>query len=430
MNSLCKTVTIAFIISILYNYANCQTTFSGHWLAAADSVFRPDIKSVQLYCSGAEMDFPVLTMGQPARLTFEMDLLKPEAETLEWYIIHCDRHWNPDNLKPNEFMTGLASGTLDEYDYSFNTRKDYVHYQAQLPGEFTTFIHSGNYLLVVAAYDDDGNEGDVLLKKRFCVSEAAVNIQAEAIFPYDGMDRDCRQEVDVVVGSRSVALNDQWMAVVVQQNGRIDNMRLLQHNGYSGQGLAYRYRQENIFWGGNTFRYFDCSNLHASMYHVDRVEEYGGEVMAFLKPDEDRSRKVFVGDEALNGGMKVNVWDRSRPNLEAEYVWVGFMLPSAKPILEGEVHLMGALTDWHLDSTSRMDYDPSLKAYTKRLLLKQGYYSYQLLLDGPHTQLPFSKTARLEGDHRETRNDYTIFVYYQSPADRADRLLATQRIRP
>ena len=80
-----------------------------------------------------------------------------------------------------------------------------------------------------------------------------------------------------------------------------------------------------------------------------------------------------------------------------------------------------------MDEASRMEYRPDLKAYTLRLHLKQGYYSYQLLF------LPVGETEGstgvLEGDYFETTNQYTAFVYYRGPNDRYDRLAAIGRYR-
>jgi hypothetical protein len=163
------------------------------------------------------------------------------------------------------------------------------------------------------------------------------------------------------------------------------------------------------------------------MYNIARIEEYGGETFAILRPEEDRSAKHYIAATTLNGGMKVNIWDRNNPRLEADYVWVNFSLPMAQPMLDGTVHIVGALTDWRVDSLSQMDYNPQYRAYTKRLLLKQGYYAYQLLVHSP-ARRGASATARLEGDHREAPNHYTVYIYQHSPADRADRLIAVRRV--
>lgn len=409
--------------------AVCMLTLSMQGQVIYDSAWRDDVKTVQLYRQGAELETPVLTMDDDRQLVLEFDVLRSEAEELQWHISHCDRQWVPDGLEGHEFMSGFADGSVEEHDFSFTTLRDYVHYRCLLPdgGGFAHFAHSGNYVLTVTS--EEG--GDTLLTRRFCVSEQAVKVRAEVSRPYDGMALDRRQEVDVLVeGTSGIQPRQDYEHVLVQQNGRWDNARWLTFSGYDGRGLAYRYRKENVFDGGNTFRFFDCSNLHTPMYNVTKVEEYGGETFVLLRPEEDRSRKHYITETTLNGGMKVNIWERDNPRLEADYVWVNFSLPMAQPMLEGSVYIVGALTDWRLDEGSRMEYNPTHKAYTKRLLLKQGYYAYQLLVRPVNPRLgeARSATAALEGDHRETPNSYTIYVYRQSPSDRADRLLAVTTV--
>ncbi len=380
--------------------------------------WREDIKSVQLYKEGAELEFPILYLNKPERLHLEFDILKPEAEQLYWTIRHCDRLWNLDSLSPTEFMTGLAEGMVDEYDYSFNTRMDYVHYKAVLPDAFSVFIHSGNY--VISVLDDSRN---TLVTRRFQVTEQSLKTKAKVTFPYDGIDRERKQEVDVWVEAKNV--NNAWINIYVQQNGRLDLRQELQHSGYEREWMSYSNRLNNIFWAGNTFRYFDCSNMYATMYNVMKVEEYGGLMYVILRPEENRSRKQFIQDASLNGGWKTNVWDRNNPKQEADYVWVVFSLPMEQPLLDGSIHIVGEITNWHIDDVSRMEYNKEKRAYIKMMLLKQGYYSYQLLVDRKQ-----SKTAGLEGDHWESHNKYKVEVYQHAPNDIADRLLHTSTIQP
>lgn len=378
---------------------------------------------------GVELEAPVLTLGAGEHMLLQFDLLADEAENLRYSIAHCDADWRRDDLEPYEFMMGFESAEIENFEFSFTTLRPYVHYSQMLPARFAEFVVSGNYALTVT----DGR-GDTLLTRRFWVSEQAVGVEAVLARPYDGIDVTRRQEVDVVIKNdesrmknfTGVALRPEYERVLVQQNGRQDNARWLEFSGYEGYGLAYRYRQPNIFDGGNTFRFFDCSNLHTPMYNVQRVETYGGETFALLRPEEDRSRKHYQSETTLNGGMKVNIWERQRPAVEADYVWVNISLPMAQPLLGGEIFVVGQLTDWKLDSASRMDYNPQFKAYVKRLLLKQGYYAYQLLYR-PMRQRA-GETARLEGDHQETGNSYTVYVYHREPSDRADRLVAVRRL--
>ena len=395
------------------------------WIAV-DSSWRSDVKTVILSRPGSPLEEPLLALDEGVhRLSLQFDVLADNPEDLRWSIRHCDADWHPDGLEPYEFMQGFESGPVDNYDFSFTTLTPYIHYTQTIPSSGARFIYSGNYLLTVSLDDEPDS---VLLTRRFRVSEQAVKLTAETALPYDGIATDRRQEVDAYIepipGVMGLMLNEQYLKVMLQQNGRLDTRRELPFSGYDGAALAYRHRQQNIFDGGNTFRFFDLSNLRTPMYNVQRVERYGGETFAIITPCENRSKRHYTVDANLNGGMKVNVWDRQNTALEADYVWVNLSLPMDQPLLGGSIHVVGELTGWRLDDESRMDYRPEYKAYTKRLLLKQGYYAYQLIyLPVRSTQ---GETAQIEGDHRETPNTYTVSVYYRSPADLADRLLAVK----
>ncbi len=405
------------------------TTAVGYaqWVAV-DSSWRHDVRTVILSRQGSVLEEPLLTLDEATqRLDLQFDVLYDQPEALRWSIRHCDADWHPDGLEPYDFMQGFESGPIESYDFSFTTLTPYIHYTQTVPSRGARFIHSGNYLLTVALEDYPDS---VLFTRRFRVTEQSVKVTTQTALPYDGLAIEQRQEVDAAVeaipGVMGLMLNEQYLKVMVQQNGRLDTRRELVFSGYDGGALAYRHRQQNIFDGGNTFRFFDLSNMRTPMYNVQRVERYGGETFAIIAPCENRSRKHYIVDETLNGGMKVNVWDRQNIALEADYVWVNLSLPMDQPLLGGSIHVVGELTGWRMDEESRMDYRPEYKAYTKRLLLKQGYYAYQLLyLPARATQ---GETAQIEGNHRETANTYTISIYYRSPADIADRLLAVKTV--
>ncbi|HAH58068.1 MAG TPA: DUF5103 domain-containing protein, partial [Bacteroidales bacterium] len=57
---------------------------------------------------------------------------------------------------------------------------------------------------------------------------------------------------------------------------------------------------------------------------------------------------------------------------------------------------------------------------------KQGYYNYlYAFLPNGSTKADLS---RLEGTHYQTRNRYTILVYYREQGTRFDRLIGTEVI--
>lgn len=397
----------------------------------ADSNWTPEVKTVTLYKNGVELEAPVLLLDGSDRLLLRFDVLGAETENFRYRIQHCDASWQVDDMQPYEFVNGFEEGSIDNYNPSFTTLTDYVNYYQYIPSQYSQLLISGNY--VVSVFPQDSPDS-ILLTRRFCVVEGSLKAGVQLAVPYDNGDIFRRREVDVAVEANRdyrgmqipPSLNPAYLHVVVQQNGRIDTRRELPFSGYEGAALCYRNHQENIFAAGNRFRYFDISNIRTAMYNVNRIEEYGGEWMAMLNPLEDRSNKPFVTEQTLNGGMKVNVWDRTNKETEADYVYVNFLLPMKYPFLNGSVHVVGDLTQWQLDEQSRMEYDMDKKAYTLRLQLKQGYYAYQLLFKPVGGQQGL--TATLEGDHYETPNNYTVYVYYRAPNDRYDRLVALAKI--
>ena len=164
-------------------------TLNAHCSAFADSAWRYDVKTVELYLEGGpqllrnEQATPVLTLGARQTLVLEFDILGAEPESLRWHIAHCSRRWQADSLEVQDFMTGFPEGTVDAYDPSFTTLNDYIHYRTTLPDRYAEFIHSGNY--VVAVTTDDG---DTILTRRFCVSEETATAYLELTRPYDGID--------------------------------------------------------------------------------------------------------------------------------------------------------------------------------------------------------------------------------------------------
>ena len=402
----------------------CESVYAQ---VVTDSNWREDVKTVTLYKNGVEGERPVLVLGSEDRLLLRFDVLGAEVEGYRYKIQHCDSRWQVDEMEPYEYMNGFEEGPINNYNSSFTTLTDYVNYYEYIPLQYSQFLISGNYVVTVTRQDEPDS---VLLTRRFCVVEGSLKADVSVGVPYDNVSIFERREVDVALKENRdyrgnmlpPTLNPAYFRVVVQQNGRTDNMRELPFGGYESGVLCYRYKNENVFEGGNTFRYFDISNIRTAMYNVVQIEEYGGEWYAMLRPLEDRSGKSFITEQTLNGGMKVNVWDRTNKQTEADYVYVNFMLPMRSPFMNGSVYVVGELTQWKLDEGSRMEYDPEMKAYRLRLLLKQGYYAYQLLFVPTGESRGLTET--LEGNHYEMPNDYRVYVYYRGLNDRYDRLVA------
>ena len=409
------------IMTIICFLASTALAFSQ---IASDTNYNDDVKTVVLAPLETKMGDAYSDNGGAFTLTF--DILWPQPYHLRYRILHCDAEWIPDGLEESEFLSGPSEGSIDDYLSSFTTRREYIHYSLDFPSQYSYFTASGNYIIEV--YPETSTDS-ILLVRRFRVYEEAVDIDLELGKPsgaYGNINRD--QQVNVGVTPRRgsfLANQNSYYKVCIQQNRREDLCRWLDFSGYGGTTMRYEWSDKNVFAGGNHFRYFDLSNLWAAMYHVQRIEQWGGETFAFLQPDEDRSRKPYTQYNSLNGGMKVNIRERENPDIEADYVWVNFSLPMERPLLGGSIHIIGDLTQWRYDDASRMEWNAQYKAYTKRMLLKQGYYSYQLLFLPAGS--PEGLTATIEGDHYAMPNAYSVYVYYRSPGAPYDRLVGIRR---
>ncbi|MCR4659938.1 MAG: DUF5103 domain-containing protein [Bacteroidales bacterium] len=394
----------------------------GVWAqAVTDSAWHPAVRTVSLCRDGIEFEPPVLTLGTGERLVLRFDVLQAAPMELRYSIAHCNRDFEPDGMPEGEFMNGFAEGAIDNMQFSFTTNTDYVNYWQTVPADYSEFVASGNYVITIYQYD---HPDSVLLTRRFYVSEAAAKVTLAVDRATSAEGSLQNQEVSVGVEPMQ-NVSQQYLCVRLQQNGRVDNLRTLEFSGYDRNAYSYSRRSVNVFPGGNAFRYFDISNIRSPMHNVQQIERYGGETFAILRPLENRSTRPLSSDRTLQGGMKVNVWDRDNKLTEADYVWVNFSLPAPTPLLGGSVHIVGDITDWAVDDRSRMEWNPRYKAYNARLFLKQGYYSYQVLYKPVGERE--AQTALFEGDHYAATNAYTAYVYMRTPSDRYDRLLAVGR---
>lgn len=386
-----------------------------------DTVCNPAVKTIVLTRAEVELSQPILRLGDQDRLLLQFDVLGDESRYYSYRIQHCSHDWQVDDLAVSEYLNGFETSSIGNSQSSFTTRQPYVHYWETIPNDMTEFTASGNYLLTV--YDDE-NPDSVLFARRFYVYEVQANLQAEVgqVLGSDG--KDCNQNVSVyVTPPKGQYFNNPtlYYHMYVRQNGRADLCRELPLHSVKGAELHYKWKDENVFAGGNVFRFFDVSNLNIPMYTTARLEIFAGEYIAYLKPEEDRSRKNYVYREGLNGQFKISADNRTNPAVEADYVWVNLAIPMEVPRMDGLFYAVGDGWGWDFTDGNMFQWQQQMKAYTLRLRVKQGYYSYQIVF------VPAGKkeglTSVVEGDFFESRNDYYIFLYQHTPADRFDRLI-------
>jgi hypothetical protein len=132
--------------------------------------------------------------------------------------------------------------------------------------------------------------------------------------------------------------------------------------------------------------------------------------------DAGRAGPYYSQWRDLDGGFYHGNLDFPDMNM-ANYVWVTFVLESDKAV-DGDVYVVGAFNSWERTAENLMKYDPAAKAYSATVLLKQGFYNYQYVVD--------SKTLEpnhFEGNYFQAENIYEILIYYRPFKPNADLLI-------
>ncbi len=391
----------------------------------SNKIVKPNIKTVLFHRKGWDMSPPLIKHDTGEKLKLSFDDLDGDMKEYLFTIIHCDADWEPSDLKKNEYIDGYYEDYIYDYSFSLNSIQPYTHYELVFPTEDLAPILSGNYILNVFVDHPDS----VCFTRRFMVVEQKVEIDGKIKQATMIKDRNYKQEVDFTIktGGYRIVNPYQDMKVVIIQNGRWDNaIRELKPKMVISDTYDYNYDLENVFDGGNEFRSFDIKSLTYNTENVINIDKSYEGYDIYLRESGRRTFQVYKSEDDINGQMKIKTEDYSVTETEAEYVNVHFFLPYAAPMVDADIFIIGQITDWRYSEESKMAYNYKRKGYDKTLLLKQGYYNYQYILRY-HNQ-SIGDVSFIEGNHWETENNYTIFVYNREFGDDYDRLIGVKHI--
>ncbi|MEJ8755529.1 DUF5103 domain-containing protein [Pontibacter sp. H259] len=403
-----------------------QSSSSGQQtqLRYEDYIYNESIKSVQFYKATGipeEVLEPAVTslqQGQP--LVLEFDRLKAGPQRLVAKLIHCNYNWTPSNLNETQYLNDFNEFFITDVQNSVNTRVPYVHYRLRLP----KVKMSGNYVLEVR---EEG--GNLLLTRRMMVYQNLTTVTAKLGLPAGPSGRHTRQPVEFNVFYKDYELVNPAMEVkaVLRQNHRWDNAKFIPAPTFVRDHLKRLeyvfFEPKDNFLGLAEYRPFDTRSVRYNGIGVSDVNVQANPIEVFLQIDKNRATEVYSQEPDINGKMLFNNREYGNGDVNSDYTWVDFELKAAEETT-GEIYLLGALTDWKITTDARMKYNPESQAYNGRLLLKQGYYNYQYVLQQNQT-IDYSY---YEGSHFETENTYDILIYYRPPGSRADLLIGYEEI--
>lgn len=378
-----------------------------------NETFQPYVKTIRLFPvtenPGQNMKTPVVPLSQSDKLLLHFDLLMDEYTDLQAKIIHCNADWTKSVLNDIEFLYDYNTFDIRDFEYSENTKELFVYYWLYMP----RLKRTGNYIVQVYNY---GNEEEVLLTRRFVAYQQLTSVDSKTGISSSVRGRNFNQQIEFTIGYPRLdvvsPLTD--IKVMVRQNGRWDNaiddlkptaIRMDQRR------LEYfHFNDENNFFGGNEFRFFDLRTYTVAGINVARMDYHADPMQAELVQDKSRNGLSYTITPDMNGNYFISTLETGASYLEADYINVKFSIRSKK--LEQDVYVVGEFNDWQRNDLNRMIYDPVAQAYVCTIKMKQGYYNYTYYVDGN----PYA----LDGSHYQARNDYDIIIYHRSMGSLTD----------
>ena len=275
-------------------------------------------------------------------LELRFDDLSGDYVTWEVRVVHCDRHWQPSDMHPSEYIQGFHTTPMADEEASFGTKVDYTHHQLVLPNEDLKWTRSGNYLLEV--FDPAEPETPVIVR-RFVVYEDLCRVEAQTGEPSDLALSRTHQEIHFSIFEEGYSLSDPYdrLHVSVVPNWRWDRaVGGLQPRFIKGAEIDFQ-RAGYVFEGGNTHRFADLKGLEFTARGVARLEERVDHFYFYLEQDERRTYDYFGGGEDIHGAM-VTYNDRLEAFTGSDYVWVHWRLDTRHPLVNRDIYLVGAMS--------------------------------------------------------------------------------------
>lgn len=409
-------------ISIVILLIACFNSLFSMEVENKDLIYDGNIQTVLLHPAGDQLAPPVIRLNSADRLRLSFDDLSPESYQFRYTFIHCNENWETSDLDQMDYIDGFNEEDITRYDFSVNAIPPYIHYELMFPTRNMKMKLSGNYILKV--YLDSPDDENVIFTRRFYVIEPMVRIEAK--IPYYPKNLEFvrkKQQIDLKLTTPDLfsAEPEQRVNVTIQQNGRWDNIKHgIKPTSIMMDQLNFDYREGIVFEGGNQFRNFDMKSYwYQSMYIKEIINDPDGYIVV-LHTTLPRSTKPYSVQEDINGRKLIKARKGQNTNTEGEYAWVEFWLKQPR-LADADIYILGALNDWQFNEENRMRYDSRYNMYRGRLYLKQGYYDYNYaVVKRGETR---GSVSVIEGDHWETKNRYSVFVYYRERVPEYDRLV-------
>ena len=402
----------------------CLYFFTSPLFGQVDKIMNSNIQTVLIFPKGKPLALPVIGLNTQDELLIQFDDLSANYQQYYYTIELMDMHMQPVALNPFDYTRGLTQNNIRDYTISSIAQQSYYHYSFTFPTASCRPTKSGNYLMKVYR---QGRPNELVFTKRFFVVEQEAPIIASIQEPFDETMSKSHQKIQLQLDVKKIQLlQPELLHVAVLQNTRYNDMLMSNAPSFiRGNQLEYNADRDFVFPAGKESRWLDLQNLRFKTERIAAIQQLGYGSRIILKPDQSRAMLPYFTFRDLNGQFMISNTELIRSEDQNDYAQVFFTyLPiNGQPFQEKSLYIAGALTGNALDTNALMQWNSASKQYEKWLNLKQGYYSYNYILRADQSPNPLHDFMWTEGDHWETENSYTIFVYFRAPGSRYDQII-------
>lgn len=385
----------------------------------------PQIHTIQVIKNGNWLDIPIINLNSADYIDISFDRLNKEsAQRLRYKIIHCNADWAESSLSSIEYLDGFNDNSIYDYAESINTTVEYTNFKLQIPNDDISIKKSGNYAVVVYEEDDPTEE---LLIACFSVLDEQIRISGQLTTNTDIDSNAGHQQISFEINHAGLTIQDpvQDLKVYVSQNNRLDNKRKIERPTHiQNNKLIYRYNKDLIFEAGNEYRRFEVLSHQYNGMNVIMQRYVAPYYHSYLTPVRINAGRYYSYDEDQNGRYLIRNADASDNDIEADYFLVNFILQAEQPFIEN-IYVNGDFSYNRFTEDYLMKYNYTEKVYSVPILLKQGAYNYQFLMQRGSNYSP----AETEGNYYQTENEYLISVYHRPMGQQYDALVGILPIK-
>lgn len=393
-----------------------------------NKIFNPLIKSVNLLSYNSNYKLPILSLNTEEQLNLSFDYLSNEVKDFAYTFVKCNSDWDKsENIFFHDFAEGMEEKFIIDFEFSENTSTNFIHYNLDFPSLESKFLISGNYILMVR----ETETSKVVLTQKFFVAENKTIITPQPQKPVNFDSKHTNHQINFTVNHSMVSSDNpmrDFKAVVIQ-NGRYDNAKFnIKPSFIENNKLTFNDENANLFEAGNEYRILDFRDLKQlsqsveeiffkdSMYHVIPKTDYNQAYLNY-KRISDHDGEFFINNKSRNGN----------PNLTSDYAYVHFRYARKIPLDSSIVFILGDINGGEISEDFKMIYKDSLEHYEAHILLKQGVYNYAYTSKKAGNQsLLWEET---DGSHYQTKNNYTILLYFKGFNDETEKLIGVKRFR-